>query len=90
MKWDDDDEAAMLHAEGARAQADAEAANAEAESSGVFAIQKLADHNVELALQLGIMVEWAEGFSVKYCRCVNNGDYCEFHEMLAQAKEALK
>lgn len=30
MRWDEEDEAAMLHAEGARAQADAEAADAEA------------------------------------------------------------
>jgi len=90
MRWDEHDEAEMLHVEGARAQADAEAEAAEAEASGVFAIQKLAEHNAELVLQLGILVAWAEGFAVKYCRCENNGDYCEFHSMLADAKKALQ
>lgn len=57
---------------------------------GVLAIQKLAEYNLELIAQLTILCDWVEKLNVKYCRCENNGDLCDFHEMLAQAREALK
>ena len=46
--------------------------------------------NVELMLQMTIVTDWLEAHAHEYCKCENNGDYCEFHSMLADAKGALK
>lgn len=43
----------------------------------------------EAFLWLGDLVEFLEKHSTTYCQCVNNGDYCDFHEMLYNAKQAL-
>lgn len=50
----------------------------------------LPQFSAELIQQLTIACEWLETQAHKYCKCENNGDYCEFHNMLADAKEALK
>jgi hypothetical protein len=44
----------------------------------------------EAQLQLGILIDFLAPKGTEYCRCENNGDYCDFCEMLAQAKEAMK
>ena len=51
-------------------------------------IDELRADRKELRLQLGILAEYLEKHGI--CRCENNGDYCEFHEMLHNAKLALK
>jgi hypothetical protein len=42
----------------------------------------------ETQLHLVILTDYLEKHGL--CRCENNGDYCEFHEMLFNAKQALK
>jgi hypothetical protein len=46
----------------------------------------------ELRLQLQTLYDFIESKSIRadWCHCPNNGDFCEFHEMLDAAKQALK
>lgn len=46
----------------------------------------------EARLQLSILLEFLDkpAMAINHCKCENNGDYCDFHEMLLNAKIALR
>ena len=50
--------------------------------------------NQEIALQLSILLDWIDAHQttlfLECCKCENNGDLCEFHAMLYDAKKAIK
>jgi len=53
-------------------------------------IYRLRARNSELLLQVEILTDYLEPMSEKLCRCENNGDYCDFHAMLEDAKTSMK
>ena len=53
-------------------------------------INKLRAQRCELLLQVEILTDYLQPMGEKLCRCENNGDYCDFHAMLADAKTSMK
>jgi vacuolar-type H+-ATPase subunit E/Vma4 len=63
---------------------------AETMSRAEAEILKLRAQRSELLLQVEILTSYLQPMGEKLCRCENNGDYCDFHAMLADAKTSMK